>query len=258
MKLNAVAIFQRVYHYLKYGDSTFPRAISIEVSKRCNRSCYYCANSSLQRPEQEYISPDLFSIVLTRIAEIRWFGPVTYHWLNEPTLHEHLPDLVSQTRQRVLGALPEVYTNGDFLDVALVRQLIESGVYRIIVTRHPPFRDEWDERIGRLKKAFPKIIFLRGKQGVIENANWLSNFSGLSTPKTYRPLRKCSVPSNSLQVSINGDVNVCCVCCPLKTMGNLQKESIMDIWHSERSSNIRSELRKGHPPLKQCRACFGL
>lgn len=248
----------RLYRLVRYGDPWVPLSVSIEISTTCNRSCYYCANSAWPRRAQQYMPAKDFESILERLVEAHWLGSISYHWLNEPLLDPRLALFVRMTRDALPLCPPLVFTNGDSLNADWMHQLIDAGVSRIIITQHPPSSDVWRANIRSLRRTFPGFITLRGQDGVIEDEDWLENFSGQSKPKHYTPMTKCRVPSRNFQILHDGTVNLCCICFPVMKMGNILHEPLLQIWRKYFFVSIRKNVAKGNPTLRQCKGCFGL
>jgi radical SAM protein with 4Fe4S-binding SPASM domain len=64
--------------------------------------------------------------------------------------------------------------------------------------------------------------------------------------------RVCSVPWHSAGVLGNGDVVACCV--PGMEMGNLNNNSMEEIWNGPAYQQLRATVNSPNPPLP-CAAC---
>jgi len=62
----------------------------------------------------------------------------------------------------------------------------------------------------------------------------------------------CEVPWATAAITANGDVMACCV--PGTTVGNLNEQSLDEIWHGPEFADFRSRVNTPHPPAP-CRNC---
>lgn len=64
----------------------------------------------------------------------------------------------------------------------------------------------------------------------------------------------CSLPFVNLDFLPNGDVVTCCCAVGFEPIGNLNKETLDDIWNGEKLKTIREKMLKGER-LSQCEVC---
>ncbi len=245
----------KVYNWFKYGDASFFQDICIEVNAHCNRSCVYCPNLKYRR-DPEWISEEMFDLFLQRIEKLNWTGTVSYAHFGETLLNKRIVDFVKRTKEKIPGALPKIYTNGDFLTHELMAELVQAGLFNIVISQHDKHpSEEWQERILSIRKKYaPYVTF-----SVIRDIN-LGNWGGLvEIPKTMarqKESQACRVPSASLHIMLNGNIVLCCndYFCE-KTFGNIKDNSVIDIWETQEFSTVRRELRKGVLRYSMCQSC---
>jgi MoaA/NifB/PqqE/SkfB family radical SAM enzyme len=250
----AVTAYQKVANWMRYGDRTFPRSIGIEVTTHCNRACPYCPQS-VDRLPPRHIDLEVYRRILERVSEIRWSGWLNFHFYNEPLLEENLEGLVSLARAACPRALPCVFTNGDLLTDTRLRSLAAAGVMNVNVTRHPPYRVEWDRRIGSLAKRYRHYL----QWTCIENTP-LSNRAGLVKPRRVGNLEAgCYMPSYILHIDIDGRYLFCCSDYHRRhILGNVWDHGLVEAWNNPDYRTARMEVNAGNPTLDICRACFGV
>lgn len=267
-------VYQEVRHHLKYGDRHFPRSFGIEISAFCNRVCSYCPNHFTPRAPVDFMSMEMFDTVLERLREIDWVGPVSYQFLGEPMLDKRLPEFVRKTKARVKGALPRIYTNGDFLTEDLLKELIDGGVFNIVVVRHPPFSEEWDKRVIPLirNKKYSKYFTYNGvlaighedeKHEVGDSLHYMQTHpfgGGNENPDIV--YTSCPHIMGSYTILRNGDVVQCCLSWDRKpVMGNVATETLLEIWNKPIFKEIRNDViykKVKTPKMEKCKACFGI
>jgi MoaA/NifB/PqqE/SkfB family radical SAM enzyme len=243
--------YQRAHNLFKYGDPFFFRDVNIETSTHCNRRCYYCPQS-LDPHKPQFIGDEIFDIILSRLADINWTGPIGYAHFNEPLLNPRLVALVRRTKAALPKSKPRIYTNGDNLTPKLRDDLIAAGVVNFAVTRHDLYERNWNENLLPLVNGLEKYFTLE-----VIHGRQLSNRGGLisSSKIKVQPMKRCTTPEAAMHISIKGDVLLCCADYYSKyKFGNLTKYSIKTCWRNSRW--YRKALREGKPILNICKGCF--
>ena len=224
--------------------------MGIELTEFCNRSCWYCPNSQRQTPKI-FITEDVLACFIERIKEIHWTGMVSYNGYGEPLIVPRLLDYIAKVTREVPRAFFCIFTNGDYLTGDQARTLFEAGIHHIMVTRHPPFSDNWDQRINEVHHQFPQTITVRTlRQDQIKNAAGLLDFKAA-------PFSRCYVPSVGLTVCVDGSLRFCCADYNKEYLvGNIKNKSIKELWYDERFKKIRRNLLFGKADLPVCRRCM--
>jgi len=80
--------------------------------------------------------------------------------------------------------------------------------------------------------------------------------SNVKAPKKAAAAR-CFIPNYEMKISENGDVYICCSAITDDLLiGNAREDSLYNLWHSEKSVNIRKTLSDGHlERFRECSAC---
>lgn len=254
--------FSALQNKIKYGDSTFPRIITIEISSHCNRACTYYPNVvAPQKPK--LIDPELFELIAKRIGDIKYSGVVDFIFFSEPTLHPRLAEYVAMVKKYAPNCIPRISTNGDILNTERVKSYVDAGMDRIYVMRHVPTPEGWVENIDRLAEEFPGV-FVKMDIEELENTIGLNNFGGvvetkrvLDGGKTKDGSPSCTIHTHVAQITVTGDWNLCCTdYAKTYKFGNLKDKSILEIWNDSRFVKMRKELRSGIARLQVCKDCF--
>ena len=248
----AVRVFQRCMNLAKYGDYYFFREINIEINRQCNRRCYYCPQS-VDPLKRQHIGDETFDLILSRLADINWTGPIGYAHYGEPLLDKRMVAFIRRTKAAIPKSKPRIFTNGDLLTAELRDKLIDAGLVGFAITRHDLEDRVWNRKIVPLTIGFEKYFTLEVIHGTP-----MSNRGGLVVdPRAkIQEMDRCDDPEASMHIGINGDVILCgCDYYGKWTYGNLAKYDIKTCW--ERYSRLRAELREGITRLPICQACFG-
>jgi len=240
---------------IKYGERHYFQQVWIETVTHCNRRCSYCTNSVLPIAA-ETMAPNRFVKILERLKDIGWDGPLGYHYLGEPLLHPEILRLVELTRSVLPRALPILFTNGDRLSLELAYRLQAAGLFKAAITRHRPYRDEWDDRIEQVQAIDP---FLFEVFNIEDKSNELVNMAGILSGITTPMRERCMAPKRTLPIRMNGDVSLCC--CDYKqevTFGNVLETPIQELWDAARWKGHRELLMHGIRTFEICKGCTGV
>ena len=96
-----------------------------------------------------------------------------------------------------------------------------------------------------------------GKLRIKEYSTFAGKTRGMQ-PKEITPRRfKCSKLNNSMAVLWNGDVSICCRASEGECLiGNINKETLGDIWHGKKMANYRLALKnKEFDLIPLCKDC---
>jgi GTP 3',8-cyclase len=247
-------IGQKARNWRQYNDPLFPTLIAIETSRFCNHRCHYCPVSTIGSVK-ELMTWSTFDCIVRELQKMRWSGVVCWNYLSEPLLDDRLLAMIKTLKDSCPKSKPIVYTNADALTESLVRDLIDAGMHRMIITRHPPFRAKWDNAVSQIARQFPKKIRI---QPSLEGEQWLHNYAG-EVNRHLPPRKRCDAVYESLTILCSGDVLMCCQCAHRKpTMGNIQDISLLGIWNSSAFVRVRADAKRREPTLPICKACLGL
>lgn len=244
--------YRAALNLLQYGDWYFPRSFYIEISEHCNRTCHYCPNVAHQR--FALMTEQVFDMAARRLADLNWTGVVGFHMQNEPLLDKRFPRLLERLVSIVPNCSPTLVTNGDVLDEEYTAELILLGMKRILVSRHPPFSEEWDKKILGIKTCWPSVVNVM-QPGITWPIHSNKSFGFEGIPWQGH----CMSSTMACVITITGEVNLCCFDYFRKTgFGNVLNQSLRDIWFGEEFSRLRRELRQGKQAHPICDGCSGV
>lgn len=234
------------HHQHRYGvRSEFMfRAIEMEINSMCNRKCGYCPNVTDKRPAG-YMEERLFEKIIDELASIDFDGRISYHFYGEPLLDKRLPRFVEQSKQKVPKSSTEVYSNGDFLTLELFRDYVSRGLDNFLITQHdnvvpPNLQRILDETTEQEKKhiviRFAKDRYLINRSGLIKTMEAVK-----------QPLKMpCDWPLTSMVITLSGNVVLCCNdYYETEVIGNVNTQSLREVWTDQRFENFRKALSKG-------------
>ncbi|MEI6436124.1 MAG: radical SAM/SPASM domain-containing protein [Bacteroidota bacterium] len=118
-------ITKRVHHW------GMPVAVSIEPNNTCNLHCPECpaGTNELTRPKG-FMNPILFRSIIDQLSP--HLAYLTLYFQGEPYLSKNLFDFIAYPRSRKIFTVTS--TNGHFLNEETVKQTIDSGLNRLIIS----------------------------------------------------------------------------------------------------------------------------
>lgn len=219
----------------------------IETTNNCNRRCSYCPISIDKNYRPQKMKKKLFYKVIDELVEIKFKGSIFPHNYGEPLLDGRLETFVEYIREKLPHVYIEIVSNGDILNQERLNSLIEAGVNSFLVTIHD------DVGIPKKFNSMPhvkvqKIGRLCNRGGSVEIPN-----NRLDLQNKY-----CRVPSISFIVGVDGKVPLCCQDYFYDVLqGDLNKQTIMEIWNNPVNKARRDKISKGILEYDICKKCTG-
>ncbi|MGH8556777.1 MAG: radical SAM protein, partial [Methylococcales bacterium] len=129
-------------HFLRVNSmdeamALFKQSISqveIEVFTYCNRACWFCPNSHIdRRSTNRYMDEGLYLRILRELAEIEYAQTITYSRYNEPLSDRIILKRLRQARAELPNVYLSTYTNGDYLTREYLDELRDAGLNNIYI-----------------------------------------------------------------------------------------------------------------------------
>lgn len=229
--------------------------VQIETSTYCNRKCHGCPVSLFPR-EKAFMSDETFTKIVDDLSGLRFSGVIHLHSFNEPLADRTIVEKVRLISKSLPNAKIKMNSNGDFLTLKLLKQLVSAGLGELYVTQYD----------GKISDRLLKILDKTGNREreilavrVKSDLDFVGNRAGLlGNVAVYEPmLADCNRPSNHLVINYKGDVVICCNdYLGEMFFGNVMETSLLDIWSCEKFKSIRRLLRlKMRNRIELCRRC---
>ena len=280
--------YPRVHHVSK-----FPDHIDIEISSACNLKCPMCY--TITDEFKEKIQVGLMDIELFKklVDECKEFKPysIRISFRGEAFLHPNVFEMIEYAKKAGIKEVSSL-THGGMLNEEKFRKLIELELDWLTISfdglaeeynkiRAPNNFDEQVEKIRRfseIKKELnvvKPLIKIQTISSAIENnaEDFYNTFSEISDQIASNPLIDfshtvidenflenftCPQPWQRLVIGSDGKAMMCSMDeMGTYVVGDLNKESIHDVWHGKKMQNARKihmkELGvKELPPCKWC------
>ena len=211
----------------------FVDQVEIENHNFCNRVCWFCPNSFIdRRSELRLMSDTVFEKIITDLAAVNYTGALTWSRYHEALADDSIFDRIAHARRALPEAALVVISNGDYMDRSSLKRLEAAGADRLILDLYLPDGRERDEK-ARIKglRQFSRRTGLKlspsskvgfdvhgsGMKATLEipcyTQNDISTRGGLvEVPKlkTYRRRAVCMAPLHHLVIDYNGKGMLCC------------------------------------------------
>jgi hypothetical protein len=211
----------------------FVDQVEIENHNFCNRICWFCPNSFIdRRSELRLMTDDVFEKIIGALAEIDYDGNLTWSRYHEALAVHSIFDRIAAARRALPRATLVVISNGDYMDRSTLPALEDAGVDRLILDLYLPDGKERDpDSIAKGLRQFRRRTGLELEAGsqvdftitgtrlkaTLEipfyTRETISTRGGLvEVPKlaSYRRHAVCLAPVRHVVIDYNGRGMLCC------------------------------------------------
>ena len=227
--------------------SRYVEVVEIENHNYCNRTCWFCPNSFLERRSKIEMMPNaIFDTIINELASINFSQTLVWSRYHEPLAHNSIFERIHKARNTLRKAFLVMFSNGDYLDRETLMQLEDSGLDRLLIDLYVHEGDE-PYKLA-LKKSLDifsrktglKIKAIGGKNYELYNSSIkttmyvpvftkdnISSRGGLiNTVKRSKYHRNpiCLEPVRHLVVDFNGK---CMLCCQVRSDSPKHKHTII-------------------------------
>jgi len=263
------------------------KMIEIEIFSYCNRVCWFCPNSFIdRRTENKFMSEEDYLDILGQLAEIEYFGEVTYSRYNEPLSNRALfTKRIRQAREKLPNAILKTNTNGDYVTRDYIEELVDIGFDQLWIQQYLGNDEKYDhekskrrieKKIAKLKLPSKKITDIEGckleydlsyKGMTIHIRSRNFELDGSSRGGTveiasdYTRTKKCTQVSDNMYIDYTGQIMVCCA---LRSdvpgqesgiMGNIRNGRLWDLHQNTKYKPWRDHHKEDGPKEGFCKTC---
>ncbi|RDU22800.1 radical SAM/SPASM domain-containing protein [Anaerosacchariphilus polymeriproducens] len=250
----------RIYYAYFLLRKPLFRYIEIETVNRCNGTCSFCPVNKFQ-DSRKYakMSTELFEKIINQLSDLNYKGELALFSNNEPFLDDRIIEFAKLAREKLPHAYIYLYTNGTLLTYKSAME-IEKYLNKIIIDWYYEDKKEVNKEIKKIIKRSEKKLKLREKIDLF----YISKNRVGSTRGGQAPNKKIESTVSSLcclnllqfVIRSNGKVSLCCNDAMGKyTLGDVNKQSLSDIWYGQKFNIARKRNMKGRQYIKLCKYC---
>ena len=261
------AISDKNLIFFKNSKIPMPSVIEISNSGMCNRKCAFCPRSAPDYKDvNEFISDEIHNKIYNELKLNNYSGSIIYSGFVEPLLDKRIYRHLKDIRSKLPDANIEVITNGDPLNKKRIIKLFESGISVLLISVYDGEKEyqQFEKMMSELKINKKKYVIRKRYYGEDKDFGMtLSNRAGMLENAEFKinPLKKslnlkCTYPSYTFFIDYNGDVLMCSHDWGKKmVMGNINKNSIEEIWNSKKFNFARQKLNNADRNFSPCNVC---
>lgn len=240
--------------------------IEFSLTELCNRKCKFCPryNPKIYPNRDEHMEIDLYKKIFKELNELGYKDTISYSGFGEPMLYKHMDEAIEIARKYCPDSEICMNTNGDFLDVEKTRMYIDEGLSVLKISLYDgsekvaPFKemikkaglneDQYELRVRFLSEDDNFGLILSNRGGTVDDN---------LCPALDEPLKnRCYYPFYMIYIDYDGKVLICSHDWFKKlVVGDLNKQTIMEIWNSYKMNEIRSRLEKKDRNFEPCNVC---
>lgn len=230
--------------------------VLIETHNICTRRCWFCKFGQERQDDQQQFLPDnLIAKIAEELGSLNFAGRISPFGINEPLLDPRLLNIIQLFRSKCPDAYLSFNTNGDRLTETVYHELIGAGLDALGISIYDDLAARRLSHYGEYSNV--ALIDMRQPEGKIENRGGQVKLNAeLFQPARVQPI-SCLRPFHMLVIRPTGDVVLCCAdMYGDVVMGNIQDQSLIEIWESEQFQAYRTKLaQEGRASLELCQDC---
>jgi MoaA/NifB/PqqE/SkfB family radical SAM enzyme len=260
--------------------------VEIEVFSYCNRKCWFCPNSTLDRfSENIFMEEDSYIKILNELAEINYDKNITYSRYNEPLADKIILERIKQAREILPEAHLMTYCNGDFINKEYIQELYENGLNEINIMAYMGNNEEFTDESAKSKmqNILNKVDLPYEEDIISPGHTYLTkiqykdmkirlqstnfginghNRGGLvNVNNDYDRKSPCLFPFSSIYIDYNCNV---VPCCNIRSdapehknyvVGNTNKNTIFEIYAASALVSWRKNLYHFGKQMTPCNSC---
>ena len=243
--------------------------IELCITELCTRKCSFCPRGdSATYPNQKlFMSADTISNIANKCLAEGYEGDFHISGFGESFTHPKFLELTSTLRDTLPNNHLVLTTNGDFLNDKTITEVLKRNFNKVIVSCYDGL--ERKEHFIRLfeKNGFHNFdireLWLNPDETTedLMNRNNFNNRSGSVNvdlqKENFNTKSPCYLPFYKLVIDWNGSALLCCNDWKRahKGFGNINTNSLVDIWNGEEFVKVRGQLAEGNRVGPACANC---
>ncbi len=234
----------------------------VETINRCNGRCSFCpANIRDEKRILKRMEEPLFDEIIKQLKEAGWRGSFFLQVNNEPLIDSSILERAKKVRNEMPNVKVCMITNGTLLNCDKLDQMGECIDQIVINDYSDKYRlsDSVKEIYKYVKKnpqKFLKVEIVINRRYDREILTTRAGNAPNKKEKNNKILSPCIYPFTDFIVFPDGKVGCCCNdCFEVTEMGDLNRQSIVEIWRGEKFRSFREAVGKGRQYYPFCKEC---
>ena len=209
------------------------------------------------------MSGELFRKIIDELSEMGYSEIISLFSNNEPFLDERITGFLRYANEKLPHACFNLITNGSLLTFDKFLEVIPM-LDNLVIDN---YNDNKDFNTPELKKIYGYIeahedikarahfLFRKLNEVLTSRGGQAPNKKGMNDTSFVNVL--CSQPFRQMVIRPTGEVSLCCNdALGRLTMGNLNTQTISEVWNSGKFTEVREEmLAHGRKNLLLCSQC---
>ena len=249
--------FNKRFPAYKKNSPTF-RAINIETTNTCTKSCSFCYFGNIEnKPPRKLMDEELFNKIVQELVDMKFKGRISLYEINEPMIDPRIFDFTKLIREKLPDSFQMIQSNGDLLNHEKIEKLFEAGLDKLIINA---YNKKNLEKITAMLDSFDykgRNIVMYDKTKPYVKRMYTSRAGNIEEFKKKIKKEPCELVYVQMIVKSNGEV-VSCVndMWSKQIMGNLNDNTVSEIWFGEKFEFLRKNLEKGNRDCSNlCKQC---
>lgn len=233
--------------------------IFIETFNRCNGECPFCpVNRFDDSRVPTKMTDELFDRIVQQLKEVDYSGKIALYCNNEPLLDLDLEKRAKILKQELPHVFSYIFTNGTLLTEEKYINLVGCFDKIVIDNYNDDLKinnnlvpivelcknnPEWDSKTEIHLRKLNEVLSTRGGNSPNNKKRKQRNYS-------------CILPFVQFVIRPDGKISLCC-CDALGevTLGDINTESIIEIWNSDKYKTIRKKVQTDISSIDLCKYC---
>lgn len=238
-------------------------SVDVTTIDLCNRTCVFCPrhNPEVYPNRNLRMTVQGAETIAKKLQDIDYSGTIAISGFGENLLNPEIIDIIARFRLYNPKAFIECNTNGDPLTSKKAKELIDTGLDCININMYdgPDQLAHFDKLLeGIPQEKYKYRVHWGGDDyGIIyNNRSGLIQWMDDSLKPSQAIKSPCYLPFYKMYVDWNGDVLFCANDWGrVRVVGNLQQQTVREVWLSKEMHKVRSHLMEGDRSLKPCNTC---
>lgn len=252
-------IDKQIKEFMSKKEMPLFNNIEIETVNRCNGTCSFCpVNKNVDPREPKKMSEEMFKKIVQELKEINYTDAIALHSNNEPLIDKRIIEFTEYIKTELPDIFLYFFTNGTMLTLDKFKKLMKYLDLLVIdnysddleliepveeVYNYCQEHPELKKKVMITKRLKTQILTSRGGQS--NNRDEIINIKS-----------SCLLPFNKIVIQPDGIIPLCC-CDPFgkEILGNLNENSLVEIWYGKKHMDIVKKLSEGDNPRRKIELC---